>query len=61
MAHGLYTDCEFWLFNTKENNLPYLLADEGYDVWLLNQRGTVYSSDHISLDNETDTRFWRFS
>lgn len=38
----------------------YVLADAGYDVWLPNARGTVYSRDHKSKDPE-DVDFWNFS
>lgn len=47
---------------TKEvaNTLGYVLATRGYDVWLANYRGSVYSSNHTTL-NMTDEEFWKFS
>lgn len=38
----------------------FLLADRGYDVWLGNARGNVYSRNHVSLSPE-DSKFWDFS
>nr|XP_023020414.1 lipase 3-like [Leptinotarsa decemlineata] len=40
--------------------LGFLLADKGYDVWLGNARGNVYSKGHISIP-VTDSNFWNFS
>lgn len=41
------------------------MADEGYDVWLGNARGTVYSTNHTTLNpfgSRNDRRlFWDYS
>jgi len=41
-------------------DLGFILADNGYDVWLSNIRGNVYSNKHVSLQ-PTDEKFWDFS
>ena len=43
---------------------PFMLrlADDGYDVYLGNNRGTEYSRKHVSLDSVTDAEeYWDFS
>lgn len=38
----------------------YMLANDGYDVWMLNCRGSKYSMRHRSIDPST-FQFWQFS
>ena len=37
-----------------------MLVDEGYDVWIGNNRGTKYSLGHETLTTE-DAAFWDFT
>lgn len=37
----------------------FVLADEGYDVWLGNHRGTTYSKDHMELA-AWNNEYWDF-
>ena len=37
------------------------LVDEGYDIWIGNNRGTEYSWDHETLSaTEDDGEYWQF-
>lgn len=40
--------------------LAYLLADNGYDIFLANVRGTEFSRNHRTL-NSSNTQYWNFS
>jgi len=60
LQHGLLDSSFTWVANGPEKSLCFMLADQGYDVWLGNNRGTVYGRKHIYLD-ETNEEFWRFS
>ncbi|CAG9767968.1 unnamed protein product [Ceutorhynchus assimilis] len=40
--------------------LGLLMADLGYDIWLVNPRGTRYSMKHQTL-NRSEAEFWEFS
>ncbi|XP_075160792.1 lipase 3-like [Haematobia irritans] len=60
MMHCLLCSSDIWVLNTRDNSLPFILADAGYDVWLANTRGNIYSQKHISLDPLLP-EFWDFS
>lgn len=57
---GIYASSDAWLLNGHENSLPYLLWRNGFDVWLGNNRGNIYSRENIYY-NSTDREFWQFS
>ena len=61
LHHGLMMNSEVWVCLTeKERCLPFLLVEQGYDVWLGNNRGNKYSKKCLHY-GPTDTRFWNFS
>ncbi|OIW14448.1 hypothetical protein TanjilG_15361 [Lupinus angustifolius] len=60
IQHGVLVDGMTWLLNPPEQDLPLILADNGFDVWIANTRGTRYSRRHISLD-PSNPAFWNWS
>ncbi|KAF6150042.1 hypothetical protein GIB67_002824 [Kingdonia uniflora] len=60
LQHGVLMDGQGWFVNTPSQSLPLVLADNGFDVWIANSRGTRYSSQH-DIFNPTDPEFWDWS
>ncbi|KAJ3226961.1 hypothetical protein HK099_003753 [Clydaea vesicula] len=60
--HGFGISSESFVCNVKPHlNLAFVLADEGFDVWLGNCRGNKYSLKHKSFDiNDKNSDFWDF-
>lgn len=61
LMHGLMDSSIVWVNNGRERSLGLVLAELGYDVWLGNNRGNAWSRRHVSLNPNTDSRFWDFS
>jgi len=58
--HGFLDSGTTWIANFPHQSLGFLLADAGYDVWIGNFRGNMYSKEHVKL--RTDSKeFWDFS
>ncbi|WVZ20172.1 hypothetical protein V8G54_007494 [Vigna mungo] len=60
LQHGIFSDASTWLVNSPDESFGFILADNGYDVWLANVRGTKYSNGHKSLDTN-DQAYWDWS
>jgi pimeloyl-ACP methyl ester carboxylesterase len=73
LEHGILLDSDAWTFVGERSlgkfcnrflqnftqDLAYSLVDDGYDVWLGNQRGTPYSRRHETLKT-TDLKYWDY-
>ncbi|XP_060531539.1 uncharacterized protein LOC132705123 [Cylas formicarius] len=59
LQHGLVCTCNNFLA-LQRDSLALMLADEGYDVWLGNYRGTAYSEEHVNY-TVRDEAFWDVS
>ncbi|CAK7897221.1 sterol esterase Tgl1p [[Candida] anglica] len=61
LHHGLLMSSDIWVTMLERHlNLPYLLHDLGYDVWLGNNRGNKYSQKHLFYKTNSE-KFWDFS
>jgi pimeloyl-ACP methyl ester carboxylesterase len=61
LQHGLLDSSAAWvILDPPEQSLGFILADMGYDVWLSNVRGNVYSTAHVALQ-PSQPEFWAWS
>ncbi len=60
LMHGLMGSASDYLVLGKNKALGFLLFDNGFDVYIGNNRGTEYSQKHKSL-NRNSSGFWNFS
>lgn len=60
IQHGLFACSDCFILNGPDNSIAYNFADNGYDVWLGNARGNIYSRNNTKISlNHPD--FWSFS
>jgi lysosomal acid lipase/cholesteryl ester hydrolase len=48
LQHGIMDSAACWL-NNGRNSIAFKLVDNGFDVWLNNSRGSIYSLEHLIL------------
>ncbi|XP_045451039.1 lipase 1-like [Melitaea cinxia] len=62
LMHGLTSASSDHIIMGPGSGLAYILAEEGYDVWLGNARGNYFSRNHRTLNpNNQRSGFWNFS
>ena len=61
MQHGLISLADTWIYNTPDVAPAFTLARAGYDVWLGNNRGNVYSRTHTSLVPDQNSAYFDYS
>ncbi|KAL8102400.1 hypothetical protein AgCh_027040 [Apium graveolens] len=61
LQHGLLVDGQSWFaLSHADQCLPLILVEQGYDVWIANTRGTMYSRQHVS-SKLTSSDYWDFT
>ncbi|XP_075726515.1 gastric triacylglycerol lipase [Rhipicephalus microplus] len=60
LVHGIISSAADFVLNKPHQSAGFLLADRGFDVWLVNCRGTPYSNYHRTLTTK-DPEFWEWS
>ena len=60
MMAGIECDMNFWTANDPSVTPAYVLVDQGFDVWLANNRGTRYGTAHVSLSTKSE-EYWNFN
>mmetsp|Transcript_540 Transcript_540/g.1223 ORF Transcript_540/g.1223 Transcript_540/m.1223 type:complete len:400 (+) Transcript_540:44-1243(+) len=61
LQHGILSSAWCWLDNSPEIAPGFQLYYMGYDVWLTNNRGNMFSLNHTSLKPFLNKQFWNFS
>ncbi|KYN32645.1 Lipase 3 [Trachymyrmex septentrionalis] len=60
LQHGILASSDYWILQGPGKDLAFLLADQGYDVWLGNMRGNSYCRSHVNM-TIYDPKFWQYS
>ncbi|KAF0759032.1 lipase 3-like [Aphis craccivora] len=60
LLHALMGASDQWLLRDRNHDLPSILVNNGYDVWLGDFRGNLYSKNHTRL-NVSNPEYWKFS
>ncbi|KXJ18069.1 putative lysosomal acid lipase/cholesteryl ester hydrolase [Exaiptasia diaphana] len=60
LQHGLLADSFCWVLNWNYSAIGFMLADNGFDVWLGNIRGNRYSRRHVKY-TPLNPKFWDWS
>ncbi|KAJ8675730.1 hypothetical protein QAD02_011516, partial [Eretmocerus hayati] len=60
LQHGIGGSSFDWVLSGRTKALAFILSDHGYDVWLGNARGNLYSQRHAKYST-SEYKYWNFS
>ncbi|KAI8477459.1 MAG: Alpha/Beta hydrolase protein [Monoraphidium minutum] len=60
LHHGITLASSCWVVLDPDSSMGFYLADAGFDVWLANARGNVYSRGH-KTQRSIDSAYWQWS
>lgn len=61
LQHGLLDSTWQWIDNSPELSLALRLYGLGYDVWMGNNRGNLFSNTHATMNSSFNKEYWAFS
>lgn len=61
LIHGMSSNGATWFCNTRENSYAYLMAEAGYDVWIMNNRATGMNEKVHEVYGFDEEPYWPFS
>ena len=59
LIEGLSDSAQAWIDQIVPKSTAFLLNESGFDVWLINARGNVFSQNHTHM-NASDPNYWNF-
>lgn len=59
LEHGIEDASIEFVINSPDKAIAFILARQGYDVWLGNNRGNYYSHKHVKYTTN-EKQFWDF-
>lgn len=60
LMHGFMSSSIDFVIGGPGQGLALYLADQGYDVFMGNARGSAYGQRHTTLNPTRDEAFWKF-
>jgi pimeloyl-ACP methyl ester carboxylesterase len=61
MQHGLFSSAETWVTNADQSP-AFILARAGFDVWMGNNRGSMYGRKNSRINPDKDPKdFFNYS